>query len=202
MEKKWGGGGAKTWILAAGPRQGEEETSLYSSTLLSVNSRKANRYIFLLRLWFQWRVKKKVVSSYLLDPSNRIKLKQEKTICESRGKHLSFLLLGNSKPRNFERDKKRMKWILNSWFLICGLWRWRSGWIVWWSIGLLPLILPYQQRICFAAMDFQLLILKKLYIRIPVLNKLFCCWNPMLKTLVVRGHTPGMALCMPYGYLT
>jgi len=49
------------------------------------------------------------VSSYLLDPSNRIKLKQEKTICESRGKHLGFLLLGNSKPRNFERDKKRIK---------------------------------------------------------------------------------------------
>jgi hypothetical protein len=29
------GGGAKTWILAAGPRQGEEETSLYFSTLLT-----------------------------------------------------------------------------------------------------------------------------------------------------------------------
>ena len=84
------------------------------------------------------------------------KIKARKDDLWIEGKDLSFLLLGNSKPRNFERDKKRMEWILNSWFLICGLWRWRFGWIVWWSIGLLPLMLPYQQRICFAAMDFQL----------------------------------------------
>lgn len=90
-----------------GPRQGEEETSLYSSTLLS-HEKLIDIYISS-SIVISMKSKEKSCEFISLDPGNRIKLRQEKTICQAMGKHLSFLLLGNSKPRNFERDKKRMK---------------------------------------------------------------------------------------------
>lgn len=89
-----------------GPRQGEEETSLYSSTLLS-HEKLIDIYISS-SIVISMKSKEKSCE-FISFGSQQLKLKQEKTICESRGKHLSFLLLGNSKPRNFGRDKKRMK---------------------------------------------------------------------------------------------